>query len=69
MLLFKKKQDGESAKPKVKMVKETKCTCNSCGKVWYFGETRTDSGRCSRRYHRKLGLPVPVLGMPFCYLW
>ncbi len=38
MLLFKKKQDGESAKPKVKMVKETKCTCNSCGKVWYFGK-------------------------------
>lgn len=38
MSLFKKKQEGESEKPKVKVVKETKCTCNQCGKVWYFGK-------------------------------
>ncbi len=24
--------------PSVKQIKETKCTCNACGKVWYYGK-------------------------------
>lgn len=23
---------------KIKQIKETKCTCNACGKVWYYGK-------------------------------
>jgi DNA-directed RNA polymerase subunit RPC12/RpoP len=26
---------------KVKIVKETKCTCNTCGNIWYFGKQDT----------------------------
>lgn len=38
MPIFKKKDQGENKEPQKKIVKETKCTCNACGKVWYFGK-------------------------------
>lgn len=31
-----KEQDGNGTK--TKQIKETKCTCNACGKVWYYGK-------------------------------
>jgi hypothetical protein len=45
MTLFNKKQDVEVSQAKVKIIKETKCTCNACGKVWNYGKKDLDEQR------------------------
>jgi predicted nucleic-acid-binding Zn-ribbon protein len=31
----------------VKQVKETKCTCNSCGNVWYYGKQEVQENKAA----------------------
>lgn len=39
MAFFRKKEGATATKePEKKVVKETKNTCNQCGKVWYYGK-------------------------------
>ena len=38
MSLFKSKQPSVPVQKKPKEIKETKCTCQACSNVWYYGK-------------------------------
>jgi hypothetical protein len=48
MALFKKKLKAEVVQSKVKIIKETKCTCNACGRVWNYGKKDMDEQRSAK---------------------
>ncbi len=35
---FFSKKEGAVAETEKKTIKETKCTCNACGKIWHYGK-------------------------------
>jgi len=49
MAFFKKnKQEAATVQPKAKIIKETKCTCNACGKIWNYGKKDMDEQKSAK---------------------
>ncbi len=47
MSLFKKKEfDPKDKKPKE--IHETKCTCQACGNVWYYGKEEVEKNKAAK---------------------
>jgi hypothetical protein len=56
MAFFKKKQEATATQPTVKIIKETKCTCNACGKVWNYGKKDMDEQKNAKLANASKGL-------------